>query len=273
MRLIKPKFWDLNYLTYQSILLYPFTFIIDIKDLITFYVKPKNYNKIKTICVGNIYLGGTGKTPLVDFLAKNLKRKFKTAIIKKKYQSHLDEKRLLEKSNKVAERNVSVVKSIYFPELKAGIINRKTGNNNGYTGFNVGLNIPLSFWSNNAKIRQQKIIKEEVTFENESKKIAIQNNFKSLQSQIKYLENELGSYLDSKDQPGLRYRNMAIIKEDKIKRKVKKKSLQHGDSIKFLQDQGISNPEMILGGILEARRGDPSSEFKFKYKKYTRKSI
>jgi hypothetical protein len=94
-----------------------------------------------------------------------------------------------------------------------------------------------------------------------------------LRKRIKYLENELGSYLDSKDQPGLRYRNMAIIKEDKIKRKVKKKSLQHGDSIKFLQDQGISNPEMILGGILEARRGDPSSEFKFKYKKYTRKSI
>ena len=115
MRLIKPKFWDLNYLTYQSILLYPFTFIIDIKDLITFYVKPKNYNKIKTICVGNIYLGGTGKTPLVDFLAKNLKRKFKTAIIKKKYQSHLDEKRLLEKSNKVffnKDRRVSLTKAI-----------------------------------------------------------------------------------------------------------------------------------------------------------------
>ena len=41
MKLIKPKFWDLNHLTYQSILLYPFTFIIDIRDLITFYIKPK----------------------------------------------------------------------------------------------------------------------------------------------------------------------------------------------------------------------------------------
>ncbi len=115
MKLIKPKFWDLNYLTYQSILLYPFTFIIDIRDLITFYIKPKNYNKIKTICVGNIYLGGTGKTPLVDFLAKNLKRKFKTAIIKKKYQNHLDEKKFLEKSNKVffnKDRQLSLMKAI-----------------------------------------------------------------------------------------------------------------------------------------------------------------
>ena len=45
-------------------------------------------------------MGGTGKTPLVDFLAKNLKRKFKTAIIKK-YLNHLDEKKLLEKGIKV----------------------------------------------------------------------------------------------------------------------------------------------------------------------------
>ena len=115
MKLIKPKFWDLNHLTYQSILLYPFTFIIDIRDLITFYIKPKNYKNIKTICVGNIYLGGTGKTPLVDFLAKNLKRKFKTAIIKKKYLNHLDEKKLLEKGNKVffnKDRRVSLIKAI-----------------------------------------------------------------------------------------------------------------------------------------------------------------
>tara|TARA_A100000164_G_scaffold340060_1_gene335616 strand:+ start:773 stop:1702 length:930 start_codon:yes stop_codon:yes gene_type:complete len=115
MRLIKPKFWDLSYLTYQSILLYPFTFILDIRDLITFYIKPKKYNEIRTICVGNIYLGGTGKTPLVDFLANDLKVKFKTVIIKKKYQSHLDEKKLLEKNNKVffyKDRRISLIKAI-----------------------------------------------------------------------------------------------------------------------------------------------------------------
>ena len=106
----------------------------------------------------------------------------------------------LEKSNKVAERSISTAKAIYFPELKAGVINRKTGNNNAYTGFNVGVNIPLSFWSNNAKIIKQKILKEEIVFENESKKIAIQNNFKSLQKQIKYLESELLSIEETKKQ-------------------------------------------------------------------------
>ncbi|WBX74802.1 TolC family protein [Tenacibaculum pacificus] len=84
-----------------------------------------------------------------------------------------------------------VAKSSYFPEITAGIINRKTGNSTDYTGFNIGLNIPLSFWSNNAKIKQQKIISEEIAFENEANKVAIQNNFKSLQEQIKYLKTEL----------------------------------------------------------------------------------
>ena len=93
MKLIKPKFWDKNYLTFQALLLYPLTFIIDLRNLITFFEKPKKYTQIKTICIGNIYLGGTGKTPLVSFLAKKLKNKFKTIIIKKKYQSHLDEKK------------------------------------------------------------------------------------------------------------------------------------------------------------------------------------
>lgn len=115
MRLIKPKFWDKNYLTFQSVILYPFTLILDIREILTSIISSKKYPQIKTICVGNIYLGGTGKTPLVDFLAKNLKKKFKTVIIKKKYKRHIDEKILLEKNNKVffgENREISLRKAI-----------------------------------------------------------------------------------------------------------------------------------------------------------------
>ncbi len=100
---------------------------------------------------------------------------------------------ILSKREKVAKKNILVAKSIYSPEITAGIVNRKTENATDYTGFNIGLNVPISFWSNNAKIKQQKIISEEITFENEANKIAIQNNFKSLQEQIKYLKTELAS--------------------------------------------------------------------------------
>ena len=101
MNLLKPKFWDKQHLTFQSIILYPFTYILDLRNLITFFIKPKKYTNIKTICVGNIYLGGTGKTPLTDAIAKIFKNKFKTVIIKKGYPSHSDEIKLLKKNNEV----------------------------------------------------------------------------------------------------------------------------------------------------------------------------
>ncbi|MCG8763160.1 CusA/CzcA family heavy metal efflux RND transporter [Tenacibaculum finnmarkense] len=98
---------------------------------------------------------------------------------------------ILSKREKVAKKNILVAKSAYFPEITAGIINRKTGDLTDYTGFNIGLNVPISFWANNAKIKQQKIISEEIAFENQANKIAIQNNFKSLQEQLTYLKTEL----------------------------------------------------------------------------------
>ena len=115
MKLIKPRFWDKNFLTFQSILLYPFTFILDLRNLFLYFCKTKKYNEIKTICIGNIYLGGTGKTPLTNLIANKLKKKFKTAIIKKGYFHHKDEKRLLEKNNKVffdTNRQISLLKAI-----------------------------------------------------------------------------------------------------------------------------------------------------------------
>ena len=86
MKLIKPKFWDENNLSIQSILLYPLTFVIDIINLITFFKKPKKYSNIKTICVGNIYIGGTGKTSLSIKIKKILDEKsIKSCFIKKYY--------------------------------------------------------------------------------------------------------------------------------------------------------------------------------------------
>ena len=52
------------------------------------------------ICIGNIYLGGTGKTPLAIKVSKLLEKKNKnSAIIKKKYKSHFDEVELIRKNS------------------------------------------------------------------------------------------------------------------------------------------------------------------------------
>jgi len=102
MKFYKPKFWDKRgHINLISILLFPISLIVIIKNYYEDSKPKKNYYDFRTICVGNIYVGGTGKTPLVDNLANHLKKKFKTIIIKKNYFSHEDEKKMLESRHKV----------------------------------------------------------------------------------------------------------------------------------------------------------------------------
>mgnify|MGYP001252232433 CR=1 FL=1 len=111
----KPKFWDKNHDTVFSIILIPFTIILVIKNWINQFYNRKNY-KIKSICVGNIYLGGTGKTPLcmkIFMILKNLN--MKPAFIRKKYESFQDEVDLEKKIGPVYEntsRAKGIIKSI-----------------------------------------------------------------------------------------------------------------------------------------------------------------
>ena len=52
--------------------------------------------KIPIICVGNIYLGGTGKTPVSILISNEINKKnMKTVIIKKFYKNHADEHSLI----------------------------------------------------------------------------------------------------------------------------------------------------------------------------------
>ena len=94
MKVKKPLFWDsFNFI---SILLIPFS-LITIAFNFFKLLSLKKYFKIKTICVGNIYLGGTGKTPLVIKINEILKYNFKSVFIKKKYFDQIDEQNILSK--------------------------------------------------------------------------------------------------------------------------------------------------------------------------------
>lgn len=97
MKLYKPKFWKSKNLI--SLSLVPLSLITQIiiffKKLFT---KVQNF-KIPVICVGNIYIGGTGKTPLCISIAKELLVKGRNpAIIRKYYKSHKDEHELIKKN-------------------------------------------------------------------------------------------------------------------------------------------------------------------------------
>ena len=100
MNFNNPKFWDtkFNLITFFLIPFSIITFVIIF--LRKKIIKKINFN-LPIICVGNIYLGGTGKTPLSIFIAKELLRiGKKPLIVRKFYNSHLDEHSLIKKEFK-----------------------------------------------------------------------------------------------------------------------------------------------------------------------------
>jgi len=101
MKLKKPKFWDYKKPNLYSYLLLPISIILQL--ISKFRSKPKQINsKIKTICVGNIYIGGTGKTSLAIKIKEILEqRKIKVCFIKKFYSDQADEQKLLSKNGQI----------------------------------------------------------------------------------------------------------------------------------------------------------------------------
>ena len=109
MKLNKPLFWDYQKVSMWSFLLLPFSFIYLAIFWSSRIIKSfKTYKKppIKVICVGNIYLGGTGKTPLVREIYKIAKSLGKNPAFIKKYHSYVsDEIKMLSNSGKIFTGN------------------------------------------------------------------------------------------------------------------------------------------------------------------------
>ena len=106
MSLKKPSFWDLPKPNLVSYLLIPLTLPILLRNFLFQFFKKEKSSNIKTICVGNIYLGGTGKTPLSIKIYEILKKlNNKVATVKKNYFNQKDEQLLLEQKTSLIISN------------------------------------------------------------------------------------------------------------------------------------------------------------------------
>ena len=206
MKITKPNFWQ-KPRSFMSIILFPITFIV----LIIIFIKKKIHKEIKfnipVLCIGNIYIGGTGKTPLSIFLAKELKNlKIKPVIIKKFYKNHEDEHLLIKKKNIPLISNVRRDKAILLAEnefnlaiLDDGFQDYKIVKNmsiicfhhkqligNGYV-FPSG---PLRESINSINRAQIAIINGDRNIKFESKLLKINSNIKIFYSKYKLINQE-----------------------------------------------------------------------------------
>ncbi len=113
MKFFKPKFWEKENYTFLALLLLPISLVYQFFFFIKMIISQKKDFNSPIICIGNIYLGGTGKTPLsikICEILKNLNRN--PAIVRKFYKEHDDEISLIKKKIKNIFTDNSRIKAI-----------------------------------------------------------------------------------------------------------------------------------------------------------------
>ena len=125
MKFYRPRFWDHGKFSIWPYVFYPFSVIVNLINLLKFkYSKIEKFN-IPIISIGNIYLGGTGKTPLCIEVFQILKSlKINASFVKKYYKKFSDETKLLENTSKVFtnKQRSEAIKSLISNKFQVAIL-------------------------------------------------------------------------------------------------------------------------------------------------------
>ena len=140
MNFFKPKFWDKNKISFFSVLLFPVSLLIKVLSLFKRFLIKTNQSSIPIICVGNIYLGGTGKTPLcieIFLILKNLN--MNPVFVRKKYDSFQDEADLQKQVGPVYQnkKRIEAVKEALQNKANVAILD------DGFQDFSIYKNLSI----------------------------------------------------------------------------------------------------------------------------------
>ena len=140
MNFFKPKFWDKNKISFFPVLLFPVSLLIKVLSLFKRFLIKTNQSSIPIICVGNIYLGGTGKTPLcieIFSILKNLN--MNPVFVRKKYDSFQDEADLQKQVGPVYQnkKRIEAVKEALHNKANVAILD------DGFQDFSINKNLSI----------------------------------------------------------------------------------------------------------------------------------
>lgn len=140
MQIGKPKFWSKKNSIVLPYIFFPLSLLVRIFNAIKLKYLRKEKFEIPVICVGNIYLGGTGKTPLcieIFKIAKSLGAN--PAFIKKSYDKFFDENKLLENVGRVfqSKRRSWAIKELINSKANLAILD------DGFQDFGIKSNISI----------------------------------------------------------------------------------------------------------------------------------
>ena len=125
MKFYKPNFWENKKFSIWPYILFPFSIMYNLGYYLkSKYTKREKFN-IPIICVGNIYLGGTGKTPLCIAIYKMLvSLNINPAFIKKHHEETVDENVLLENTGNlfVNKKRSEAIKSLIKSKAEVAIL-------------------------------------------------------------------------------------------------------------------------------------------------------
>lgn len=191
----KPKFWDVKKNTLFSVLLYPVSMAVIFFIFFKKFLKKKKF-PYPVICVGNIYLGGTGKTPLVQEICKILKTLGKKpAIIKKYYPSVQDEIILLKKNDRVYSENnrIYALDNLSKDGFDTAVLD------DGYQDFSIEKDLSIVVFNQKQQIGNGNVIpagplrekliglkRARFIFINGEKEISFENQLKKYNSKINF---------------------------------------------------------------------------------------
>ena len=202
MKLKKPKFWDSSRFSFWAILFFPISILFLLFSFINKYKISKEF-PIPIICVGNIYVGGTGKTPLASEIFKITKSLGKNPAFVKKYYDYLkDEITMLKKvgTTFVSKSRKEAIESLIKNKNDIAILD------DGFQDYTIKKNFSVvcfnqKQWIGNGLVIPSGPLRERITAVNRSDCIVIngERNIK-IEDQI-YKKNKNAKIFYSKYKP------------------------------------------------------------------------